>query len=244
MRATAPPTAPSACGGGTSIEHGRAPRTRRRSRQLHSPLAVLALISLTACIPSVQAPHGPRAAPAETPERFARCVAMMRAEGSKVEPLPDRSFDNGCSATSAVKLVAIGIPVTNLGAVKCALALPFARWVRTDVPAEARRWLGGEVVRIESFGSFACRPVNNQAGNRLSEHGRANAIDIAAFRLRDGRRITVKDGWNAEDADIRGFLRALHKAACGRFGVVLGPDANALHHDHFHFDMGGGPYCR
>ncbi len=210
---------------------------------MRNVVALLALLSLCACIPS---PSGRRGwqPPPESPERFAKCVAMMRAEGSKVEALPDRRFDNGCSATSAVKLVAIGIPVTNLGAVKCTLAAPFARWVRDDVPALARRWLGGEVVRIESFGSFACRPVNNQAGNRLSEHGRANAIDIAAFRLRDGRRVSVKDGWNGQDADVRQFLRALHKAACTRFGVVLGPDANALHHDHFHFDMGSGPYCR
>ncbi|WP_238147253.1 extensin family protein [Rhizorhabdus dicambivorans] len=205
--------------------------------------ALIAIFSLTACIPSPSRQGGFRPPP-ESPERFARCVAMMRAEGSQVDALPDRRFDNGCSATSSVKLVAIGIPVTNLGAVKCTLAAPFARWVREDVPLEARRWLGGEVVRIESFGSFACRPVNNQAGNRLSEHGRANAIDIAAFRLRDGRRITVREGWNAQDGNVRGFLRALHKSACKRFGVVLGPEANALHHDHFHFDMGGGPYCR
>lgn len=206
----------------------------------------LALLALTACIPSIEAPrHSAGRATVETPERLRRCVATMIAEGSKVEALPDRSFDNGCSATASVKLVAIGIPVTNLGAVKCDLAAPFARWVREDVTTMASRWLGGgSVVRIESFGSFACRPVNNQAGNRLSEHGRANAIDIAAFRLKDGRRISVKDGWNSDDPQIRGFLRALHKAACARFGVVLGPDANALHHDHFHFDMGGRGYCR
>lgn len=192
----------------------------------------------------MKAPRGGWRPPVETPERFRQCVATLRAEGSKADALPDRTFDNGCSATSSVKLVAIGIPVANLGAVKCTLALPFARWIREDVPAQARRWLGGEVVRIDSFGSFACRPVNNQAGNRLSEHGRANAIDIAAFRLRDGRRISVKEGWNSNDADVRNFLRALHRAACARFSVVLGPDANALHQDHFHFDMGSGPYCR
>jgi len=169
---------------------------------------------------------------------------MMRAEGAQVQPLPDRTFASGCSATSSVKLVAIGIPVTNLGAVKCTLAAPFARWVRQDVPQLATRWLGGYVTKIESFGSFACRPINNQAGNGLSEHARANAIDIAAFQLDDGRRITVQDGWNSADPQVRGFLRALHKAACARFSVVLGPEANALHHDHFHFDMGSGPYCR
>ncbi len=212
---------------------------------LRAIAASLALLLLTACIPRVEAPRGGQRPPPETPERFRKCVAMMVAEGSKVEALPDRIFDNGCSATSAVKLVAIGIPVTNLGAVKCYLAAPFARWVREDVPALASRWLdGGFVTRIESFGSFACRPVNGIAGNRLSEHGRANAIDIAAFRLRDGRRISVRDGWNSDDPQVRGFLRALHQAACARFAIVLGPDANAFHQDHFHFDMGEGRYCR
>ena len=182
--------------------------------------------------------------PVETPERFAQCVALLRSEGSQVDPLADRRFDNGCSATSAVKLVAIGIPVTNLGAVKCGLAVPFARWVRQDVQAQASRWLDGYVTKIDSFGSFACRPVNNQPGNKLSEHGRANAIDIAGFQLKDGRRITIKQGWNSDDPKVRGFLRSLHKAACARFMVVLGPEENALHADHFHFDMGSWPYCR
>lgn len=206
--------------------------------------ALIALVALSGCIPQVGGRRGGWQPPAESPERFRQCVMTLRAEGAQVEPLADRRFDNGCSATSAVKMVAIGIPVTNLGAVKCGLAEPFVRWVRQDVPALAQRWLGSDVVRIESFGTFACRPVNNQAGNRLSEHGRANAVDIAAFRLRDGRRISVKDGWNGQDQQARAFLRALHKAACSRFSVVLGPDANALHHDHFHFDMGRGPYCR
>lgn len=213
--------------------------------ELRRSIACLMMLALAGCIPRVETPRGGGSrAPAETPERFRKCVATMVAEGSKVEALPDRVFDNGCSATSAVKLVAIGIPVTNLGAVKCDLAAPFARWVREDVTLLASRWLGSPVTRIESFGSFACRPVNNQAGNRLSEHGRANAIDIAAFRLKDGRRISVKDGWNGNDPQTRGFLRALHQSACRRFAVVLGPEANALHHDHFHFDMGSGRYCR
>lgn len=207
-------------------------------------IALVMLALLASCIPTVEAPRRGLRPPAETPERFRQCVATMRAEGSQVQALPDRLFDNGCSATSAVKLVAIGIPVTNLGAVKCTLAAPFARWVRQDVTAQATRWLGGYVTRIESFGSFACRPMNNQAGNGLSEHGRADAIDIAAFQLSDGRRITIRDGWNSADPGVRGFLRALHQAACTRFAVVLGPDANALHHDHFHFDMGTGRYCR
>ena len=42
------------------------------------------------------------------------------------------------------------------------------------------------------------------------------------------------------------FLRAVHQGACKTFGTVLGPDANAAHKDHFHFDLKerGTAYCR
>jgi hypothetical protein len=199
---------------------------------------------LASCIPGArQATRAPQ--PNQDDPHFVRqCIADMSALGAKFEILPDRRFPNGCSATSALKLVAIGIPVTNLGAVKCAVARPFTAWVQQVVRQAAQARFGTYVTKIESFGSFACRPVNNVAGNMMSEHGRADAIDIAAFNLANGRRITVKADWNGPDPQARAFLRDLHSAACHRFNIVLGPDANSFHQDHLHFDMGNGPYCR
>lgn len=173
-----------------------------------------------------------------------QCHAELRREEVEFKPLQDRYFDGGCTALGAVQLLDIGTPVTNLGAMTCPLARQFARWVREAVQPAAGQWFDARVVRIESMGSYSCRPVNGQAGNKLSEHGRANAVDIAAFVLDDGRRISVLGGWNGNDDDTRRFLRAVHQAGCRRFQIVLGPDANALHRDHFHFDMGRGPYCR
>lgn len=208
-------------------------------------VAVLVAILLAGCVPNPRPRTSrPVAPPAETPAAFRKCLADLSALGAKVEVLPDRTYPNGCSATAAVKLVAIGIPVTNLGAVKCGLAVPLTQWVRQAVQSAARDRLKGYVVKIESFGSFACRPINNVEGNKLSEHGRANAVDIAAFDLADGRRITIRDGWNGADADARAFLRQLRDAACRRFNIVLSPDANAFHRDHLHFDMGNGRLCR
>ncbi len=103
--------------------------------------------------------------------------------------------------------------------------MPFTRWVQTAVQQAARAWLDSPVAKIESFGSYACRPVNGVAGNKLSEHARANAVDISAFILANGRRITVEQDWNGPDANARTFLRALHQSACRRFNVVLGPNA-------------------
>jgi len=207
--------------------------------------SIVLLLLLAGCIPSPRS-KGSRQpiVERETPEKFRQCLADLNQLGARVEALPDRVFPNGCSATSSVKLVAIGVPVTNLGAMKCGLALPFVQWVQQVVQSAAQDRLGTRVARIESFGSFACRPVNNVEGNTLSEHGRADAVDIGAFVLADGRRIVVKQDWNGPDANARAFLRQVHAAACRRFHIVLGPDANAYHQDHLHFDMGSGRYCR
>ena len=209
---------------------------------------VIFLLLLAGCIPKGARPNedAPRAAAArETPAKATlQCHADLRREGVEFRALPDRWFANGCSAAGAVQLLDIGIPVTNLGAMTCPVARQFGRWTREAVQPAAHAWLGKRVVRIESFGTYSCRPVNNQPGAKLSEHGRANAVDVGVFVLEGGRRISVKDGWNGEDEDVRKFLRAVHQAGCRRFGVTLGPDANAFHRDHLHFDMGQGPYCR
>jgi hypothetical protein len=209
---------------------------------------IVASLLLVGCIPKgarprEEAPRPPQGAP-DSSKATQQCLAELRKNGVQFRPLPDRVFASGCSALGAVQLLDIGTPVTNLGAMTCPVARQFARWVREAVQPAAQALLGKRVVRIESFGTYACRPVNSRPGARLSEHGLANAVDIGVFVLEGGRRISVKDGWNSEDEDERRFLRAVHAAGCRRFGVTLGPDADAFHRDHLHFDMGRGPYCR
>ena len=207
---------------------------------------VAASLLVAACIPKSEPPavRG-EARGSATPDKSALlCMAELRREELGFRALPDRSFANGCSALGAVQLTEIGTPVTNLGAMTCPVARQFARWTREAVQPAAEQWLGSPIKRIESMGTYVCRPVNGQAGAKLSEHGRANAVDIGAFVLEDGRRITVEEGWAGEDERVRRFLRAVHQAGCRRFGVTLGPDANVHHRDHLHFDMGRGPYCR
>lgn len=189
--------------------------------------------------PAAQAPL-PRPPSAET----LQCHVALARENVRFRVLLDREFGGGCSAFGAVQLSEIGTPVTNLGAMRCPLARAFAAWVREAVQPEAARTLGSAVRRIESFGTYACRPVNSRQGARLSEHGFANAVDVAAFVLADGRRVSVKDGWNGGDMQARAFLRAVHRAGCRLFRVGLSPDSDVWHRDHLHFDLGRGPYCR
>jgi hypothetical protein len=210
---------------------------------------LLALLLLAGCIPQADRPAEPGYDSSKLPATVERpetrqCHAELRQAAVEFQPLPDRVFGGGCSAIGAVQLLSMETPVTNLGSMTCQLAREFARWSQETVQDAAQRHLGTRVATIESFGTYSCRPVNGVAGGKLSEHGRSNAIDVAAFLLEDGRRITVEEGWDSGDERVRRFLRAVHEAGCRQFQIGLGPDANAHHSNHFHFDMGQGPYCR
>lgn len=183
-----------------------------------------------------------------TPRPEARaCLAELGRTEASYTPLPDQYYGAGCSALNAVRLSALrsddaSLALTNLGPVTCPLANTFAAWARFGVDRAARQILGSELVRIETMGSYNCRNV--AGSNRLSAHATANAIDVSAFVLADGRRITVSEDWREGSAAERRFLQVIHSSACRRFGTVLGPDYNRAHHDHIHLEFGDRAYCR
>ncbi len=210
--------------------------------------ALVAATTLAGCASHDLVPRGRHvAAPAkisrapDSPD-LRQCHARLTSQAVLFNPLPDRNFGGGCSALGSVKLVDIGVPATNLGAMTCGLAANFAAWAKYGVEPAARAILGTEIVRIETFGTYNCRPI--AGSGKLSEHAHSNAVDVSAFVLEDGRRITVQSGWTG-DKRTRQFLQVIHASACKRFNTVLSPDYNAAHKDHLHFDMGGkGGFCR
>lgn len=177
-----------------------------------------------------------------------QCLSGLSAASVRYSPLPNQSFGGGCKTVDAVKLMNFATEATNLGPMTCPLAANFAAWARHAVRPAAQAYLGSDVVRIETMGTYSCRNVNGGRAGRLSEHAFGNAVDVSAFILANGRRVSVLSGWSGA-ADERAFLRRLHQSACKRFGTVLGPDYNAAHANHFHFDMSrsmkdGSAYCR
>lgn len=174
------------------------------------------------------------------------CFADLSRADVRFSPLPDRDYGGGCQVIGALQLLDIGVPVTNIKAMRCGLARSFTGWVEHAVAPAARQMLGSDLVRIESMGTYACRAVVGAAGaaGRLSGHASANAIDVSGFVLKDGRRITLQQGWNGTDADTRAFLRVIRASACKRFGTVLSPDYNAAHYNHLHLEDDRAGFCR
>ncbi|QNO28432.1 extensin family protein [Sphingopyxis sp. OPL5] len=224
----------------------------------HILMATIAALSLSACFgsPDVMKRSDAKGSSASTPKRpqmtsapsfnspeAQQCAVDLKQAGVKFTPLPNQDHGGGCSSIDAVKLLDIGTPTTNLGAMTCPLARNFAAWAQYAVKPAARKYFGQEVVKIETFGTYSCRNIYGGRSGRLSQHAYSNAVDVSGFVLADGRRIMLDGGWTG-DKPSQDFLRALHKSACRRFGTVLSPDYNAAHYNHFHMDMSGAGYCR
>lgn len=155
---------------------------------------------------------------------------------------------NGCEVTNAWSVKSVGsVSFSQPATLRCGMAEPLREWIEDTVQPTAQRTFGESVVSVDIAASYSCRPRNNQRGAKMSEHGYGNAIDIAAFTLESGRKVTVKQGWRGNSAERR-FLATVHGEACGEFSTVLGPNSDANHRDHFHLDLqnrrSGSKYCR
>jgi hypothetical protein len=128
------------------------------------------------------------------------------------------------------------VAVTPTATLACPIVSALDRWLADSVQPSAMRWFGARVVEIKQISAYSCRGMNGNSRAHISEHAFGNALDIAAFTLADGRRITVKDGWKGM-AEEQGFLRDVQGAACQQFNTVLAPGSNVYHYDHIHVDL-------
>ena len=172
-----------------------------------------------------------------------QCFAALGRSDMRWEPLRDRPDEDGCGYTDAVRVAGSGVAFSRPFVATCGLALALHRLETTVVQPLARRHLGASVRRIEHSATYHCRNQYFRKGGRRSAHASAEAIDVHAFRLADGRRVSVAAGWTGDGSEAA-FLRGIRDAACDIFNVTLGPDYNAAHRDHFHFDVGPQRECR
>ena len=170
------------------------------------------------------------------------CRALLDRAGIGHVALPSRRAGPNCGYSDGVRahpggpLAIVYRPA--IGA-RCGVIAALAVWEWNVVQPAAQDHFGSRVVAIEDYGTYSCRAIGGgRAGNgrSLSEHASANAVDIAGFRLANGRRVTIARDWT--DAGPAGaFLHDVRDGACRLFGTTLSPDYNAAHRDHLHLDQ-------
>ena len=171
------------------------------------------------------------------------CQGVLELSQLETRPIESRRTGAFCGFLNAVEMRRSTVPYSGPVRVTCPVAAALYLWEREVVAPAAERHLGSPVARIDHLGTYSCRRIGGGPTGRPSQHATANAIDIAGFRLADGRRVTLLGGWNGAPEE-RAFLREIRDGACDLFRGVLGPDYNAAHRDHFHLDMGPYGVCR
>jgi hypothetical protein len=174
-----------------------------------------------------------------------RCRALLASPQLAATPIADKPISNGCGWSNAVRMTSAGGAELGAARISCEMAAALALWIAYEVQPRALSAFGARVVAIGDMGTYACRNIiGSKAFSKMrSQHALANAVDIATFRLENGKVISVARNWKGRDREAR-FLHDVHERACGYFRVALGPEYNSAHHDHFHFDRGVFTRCK
>ena len=191
--------------------------------------------ALASAMPSKTKPGKTRPGKEKKPKKGSVC-GDPAIKGERLSRIVSKV--KGCGVDEPVQVTSIdGIRLSQPATLDCTTAVALKTWVQKAMrPAFGNR----EVVELHIAAHYICRPRNNVKGNKVSEHGRGKAIDIAGFVFSDGKSWSVARDYNKQ-------IRKAHKNACGIFGTTLGPGSDGYHEDHLHFDTAsyrGGTYCR
>ena len=234
------------------------PKLRRGARPSSVPIPKPRIAALPLSVP-LPKPR-PADAPAATPEKPA-AARQTPAEPEKpaeqaasppppsacrlaltdviaIAPsIPDIKGPGECGGGDLVRLEAVVLPdkrrvsVKPAAILRCTMATAIADWIRSDI-APLAAGVGSVISDLDNFDSFDCRGRNGIVGAQLSEHGRANALDVRALKLTNGQSISFTD--RTVSRELRESV--LH-SACARFPTVLGPGSDGYHEDHIHLDL-------
>ena len=184
-------------------------------------------------VPEIPPPLPPRIYHAACP-----ALSAGRVEAKMLEPIAE----GACGERSPLSVTGVlvngrMVPLSGAVILNCGMASLLPEWAEAiDGYLISRE--NTRLSRIIVGTSYFCRNRNNAARADISEHGFADALDVVGFELEDGRTISLPDGWLDPLSPEGRLLRFAHDSACSLFTTTLGPEANALHRDHLHVDLG------
>ena len=192
--------------------------------------------------------QAPETSEAEEPPPPSACRLRLTAELAVAPSQPPLVGRGECGVEDVVRLEAVvlrdksRVAVTPPAIVRCTFAEAIVQWVREDL-APAVRPLGAPLRSLDNYAAYDCRGRNRIVGAKLSEHGKANALDVRSVKLANGTLLGLTDPNVGKDLRL-----GLRKSACARFTTVLGPGSDGYHEDHVHVDLsertGGHRMCQ
>ncbi len=149
-----------------------------------------------------------------------------------------------------------GIPFRSAGALRTKMFGDCS--IIKSLAEAAPRWRARQIVEVTDMGVYNYRCIGNtgtppNCPNGVSQHAYGNAIDLASFKDAAGTTYSVKTDWVIDPAPEKTCTAAtepgkdtwLHEMICELkaakvWNIVLTPNFNADHRDHYHVDLSPG----
>jgi hypothetical protein len=157
----------------------------------------------------------------------AHCAIVLK--GLNVVATPEAPVREGteCGTPAPMRLMSVGrspqVALSPPPTLTCDMVAAVARWLERDVQPLARKHLGAPVARIETMSSYSCRNAYGRAQGRVSEHGKANALDIGSFVTTRGGAAMVIADWGPTARDIAAAANAAKREAEAKPGKTVPP---------------------
>src|SRR5215472_4844338 len=153
--------------------------------------------------------------PQEVEQAVARCAVLLKGLDVVTETGPPLREGTECGTPVPMRLKGVGrspqITLVPPPTLTCEMVAALARWLERDVQPLARKHLGAPIARVETMSSYSCRNAYGRARGRVSEHGKADAVDIGAFVTARGQAALIIADWGPTARQI-----AAEVAAAGR----------------------------
>ena len=149
----------------------------------------------------------------------ARCTTLLKS--IQVVAIPKAPIEEGdCGTLAPVELVSVGknpeVALSPPAIVNCDMVVALHDWIKADVQPLAKKHLGREIVRMETMSSYACRNAYGRKMSKLSEHGKANALDIRGFVTAKGDTAYVLADWGMTSGEIKAAAAIAQKEQAAR----------------------------
>lgn len=150
----------------------------------------------------------------ETPDTWSEAeIAAAKAEcerltnGLSVEMRYVEPMRHGqCGTAQPVEVSSLGsgqkVLLVPPATMNCRMVAMLTRWLDTSVQSRAKAILGKPIVRLTNASAYVCRNRYNAKDQKLSEHAKANALDVSGFITSDGREISVAEYWGPTLAEF------------------------------------------
>lgn len=181
--------------------------------------------------PEASAEHAP-SKPEPSP-----CRLALTEDVAIAPSIPPIHGPGACGGDDLVRLEAVVVSPEQRVTLKppailrCTMATAIVDWVRDDAAPLAKD-LGSSLSELDNFDSYECRGRNRVQGAKLSEHGKANALDVRSLNLANGTRLDLTDRQLPREVRER-----VLQSVCTRFSTVLGPASDWYHENHIHLDL-------